>query len=242
PVAITGTNFTGTTAVSFGATPAASFTVNSATSITAVSPAAGASTVDSTVATPGGTSATSANDLFTFSATASPTVTSLTPSSGPTGGGSSVVIAGTNFTTGSTVTFGGVSATTVTVNSAFSITAVAPATLTPGVVDVIVTASGGTSNNTSADDFTYNAVQPAITSLSPNNGPSGGGTSVTITGSNFINGASVNFGTTAATGVVVNSSTSITAVSPGTLTPGQVDVRVITSGGTSAVVTGDHFT
>src|SRR5439155_26210145 len=103
-------------------------------------------------------------------------------------------------------------------------------------------ASGGTSNNTSADDFTYNAVQPAITSVSPNNGPSGGGTSVTITGSNFINGASVNFGTTAATGVVVNSSTSITAVSPGTLTPGQVDVRVITSGGTSPVVTGDHFT
>src|SRR5207245_6523905 len=36
--------------------------------------------------------------------------------------------------------------------------------------------------------------------------------------------------------------TSITAASPATVTPGQVDVRVTTSGGTSAVVAGDHFT
>src|SRR5207248_559697 len=154
----------------------------------------------------------------------------------------SVVIAGTNFTTGSTVTFGGVSATTVTVNSAFSITAVAPATLTPGVVDVIVTASGGASNNTASDDFTYNAVQPAITSVSPNNGPTGGGTSVTITGSNFINGATVSFGGTAATGVTVVSPTSITATSPATLTAGTVDVTVTTSGGTSPNTAADDFT
>ena len=49
---ITGTNFTGATAVKFGATNAASFTVNSATSITATSPA-GSGTVDVTVTTVG---------------------------------------------------------------------------------------------------------------------------------------------------------------------------------------------
>jgi hypothetical protein len=37
-VVITGTNFTGATAVRFGAVPATSFTVESATQITAISP------------------------------------------------------------------------------------------------------------------------------------------------------------------------------------------------------------
>ena len=51
-IAITGTSFTGATAVAFGTTPATSFTVNSATSITATAPAAAAVTVDVTVTVP----------------------------------------------------------------------------------------------------------------------------------------------------------------------------------------------
>ena len=62
---ITGTGFTGATAVDFGTTPATSFTVVSDTSITADSPA-GTGTVDVTVTTPGGTSATSPADQFTY--------------------------------------------------------------------------------------------------------------------------------------------------------------------------------
>ena len=65
-VGITGTGFSGATAVKFGASSAKSFTVNSTTSITAVSPK-GKGTVDITVTTPGGTSATSAADQFTYS-------------------------------------------------------------------------------------------------------------------------------------------------------------------------------
>jgi hypothetical protein len=68
PVTITGTNFTGASAVSFGATPASTFTVNSSTSITATAPAEAAGTVDVTVTTPAGTSTTSAADHFTFNA------------------------------------------------------------------------------------------------------------------------------------------------------------------------------
>jgi hypothetical protein len=64
-VTITGTSFTEATSVKFGSTNAKSFTVNSATSITAVSPN-GKGTVDVTVATPAGTSPTSAADQFTF--------------------------------------------------------------------------------------------------------------------------------------------------------------------------------
>ncbi|MDE3080795.1 MAG: cadherin-like beta sandwich domain-containing protein, partial [Paracoccaceae bacterium] len=64
-VVITGTGFSGVTAVSFGATAASAFTVNSATQITATAPA-GSGTVDVRVTTGGGTSATNASDRFTY--------------------------------------------------------------------------------------------------------------------------------------------------------------------------------
>jgi hypothetical protein len=64
-VTITGTGFTGAEAVRFGPRDARSFTVNSATSITAISPN-GKRTVDVTVTTPAGTSATGSADHFTY--------------------------------------------------------------------------------------------------------------------------------------------------------------------------------
>lgn len=88
-VTITGTNFTDSagawqaTGVSFGGTPAASFTVVNATTITAVTPA-GTGTVDVTVTSIGGTSATSGADQFTYG-TPPPPVTA--PASTPGGGG-----------------------------------------------------------------------------------------------------------------------------------------------------------
>jgi hypothetical protein len=64
-VTITGTNLDGATAVRFGETDAASFKVDSSTSIEAVSPS-GSGTVDTTVTTERGTSATSSADEFSF--------------------------------------------------------------------------------------------------------------------------------------------------------------------------------
>ena len=64
-VTITGTNFFDVTAVRFSSNAAGSFTVDSATQITATSPA-GVGTVDVTVTTEGGTSATSTADQFTY--------------------------------------------------------------------------------------------------------------------------------------------------------------------------------
>src|SRR5205807_1017049 len=82
--------FTGASAVKFGTTNA-SFTVGSATSISATAPAGAAGTVDITVTTPAGTSATSAADQFTYvPAVPAPTVTGVSPTSGSTGGGTSV--------------------------------------------------------------------------------------------------------------------------------------------------------
>ena len=68
-VVITGTNLTAATAVSFGGTAASSFVVNRATQITAIAPAHGAGAVDVTVTTPGGTTANSAADDYTYKTT-----------------------------------------------------------------------------------------------------------------------------------------------------------------------------
>src|SRR6202171_1243021 len=83
---------------------------------------------------------------------------------------------------------------------------------------------------------------PTVTGVSPNSGPITGGTTVTITGTEFNNsGVSVSFGGVAATGVTVVSDTQITAVSPAHAA-GPVDVSVTTAAGTSATSAADLFT
>jgi len=152
-VTITGTGFTAATSVSFGGTAAASFTMNGDTSITAVSPAAGAGTIDVTVSSAGGTSATSPSDQFTFVAT--PTVSGVSPNSGPVSGGALVTITGTNFIDVTAVNFGDTPAYGFTVNGDTSITATSPAAEATDTVDVTVVTVGGTSAITAADQFAY---------------------------------------------------------------------------------------
>jgi len=137
-------------------------------------------------------------------------VSSVSPNSGPTAGGTAVTITGTNFATGATVTFGGTAATNVVVVSSTSITATTPAG-SAGAVTVTVTVSGQSGSLTSG--FTY-AVYPNGEQCVAKQRADGGGTGVTITGTNFATGATVTFGGTAATNVVVVSSTSITATAP----------------------------
>ena len=84
-------------------------------------------------------------------------------------------------------------------------------------------------------------VQPAVDTVTPNTGPTSGGTVVTLTGCGFIGTTAVNFGATPATSFTVNSDTKITATSPAHA-PGTVDVTVTTPGGTSPAQPGDQFT
>jgi hypothetical protein len=196
-VTITGTNFTGATAVSFGGTAATSFTVVSATSITAV---VGSGTT-------GAVSVTTSNGIasragFTFiTATPSPTITSFTPTSGKTG--QVVNITGTNFTGATAVSFGVTAASTFTVVSATSINATVGAGAS-GSVSVTTASGTGT-----LAGFTY-LPPPTITSFSPTS--AGTGQTVTITGTNFTGATAVSFGGTAVTTFTVVSATSITAV------------------------------
>ncbi len=100
-----------------------------------------------------------------------PTVTGISPTSGPTAGGTAVTISGTGFDNGATVTIGGAAATGVTRNSATSISATTPAG-SAGAKNIVVT-NPDTQTGTLTNGFTYIAnVTPvfvgATTSLTVN--------------------------------------------------------------------------
>lgn len=90
-------------------------------------------------------------------------VSSITPSSGTTLGGTRVTITGMNFSAGATVAIGGVAATSVTVTGPTLLTATT-AQHVAGVVAVAVTASGATGSLPGA--FTY-VAPPATTNTPP---------------------------------------------------------------------------
>ncbi|MFC1431561.1 IPT/TIG domain-containing protein [Streptacidiphilus sp. N1-3] len=231
-ITLTGTGFTGATAVHIG-TATAGFTVVSDTTLSAVTPA-GSGTQPVTVTTPGGTTAPSAAAQFTY--IAAPTVTALSPAAGPTGGGTAVTITGTGFTGTTAVHFGAAAAHLTAVTST-KITATAPPGA--GTVDVTVTTPGGTSARTTADHYTYSAA-PTVTRVSPNAGPTGGGTTVTVTGTNLtVRPISIHFGSRTAT-LLKATATALTVRTP--TGSGTVDVTVTTSKGTSAKNSADHYT
>src|ERR1019366_2858177 len=149
-------------------------------------------------------------DQYTY--VAGPAVTKVSPTSGPSSGGTTVTITGTNFTGATKVLFGGVAATSFSVVSSTEITAVSPAQAA-ALHNIYVTTPSGTSAAVVADQYTY-VAGPAVTKVSPTSGPSSGGTTVTITGTNFTGATKVLFGGVAATSFSVVSSTEITAVSP----------------------------
>ena len=230
-VTITGTNFAAGATVMFGSTAASNAVVVSGTQITATTPAGSAGAVMVTVSNPGGQSGGLAS-AFTY--VAPPTVTNVSPNNGSTSGGTAVTITGTNFAAGATVMFGGTAATNVVVRNSTAITATTPAG-SAGAVTVTVTDPGSLSGSL-ANGFTYIAP-PTVTSVSPNNGSTSGGTAVTITGANFASGATVTFGSTAASNVVVVSGTQITATTP-VGSAGAVIVTVTVNGQSGSLANG----
>ncbi len=139
-IGIFGQGFTGASGVSFGGTPAA-FTVSSDTYLTATVPA-GALTGPVTVATAGGNLTSSR----TFRVT--PQLKSFSPISGPIA--TPVDITGVGLTQTSKVTFGGVKATSFTVNSDTQVTATVPTGAKTG--KIAITTPGGAA--ASATSFT----------------------------------------------------------------------------------------
>ncbi|WP_285616721.1 choice-of-anchor P family protein [Kineosporia sp. NBRC 101677] len=232
-VRITGSGFRGATGVRFGA-KTAGFTIDSPTQITAIAPD-GTGSVNVQVITPAGTG--TASGQYTY--VAAPAVTGVSPATGPPGGGTTVTISGSGFSSGSTVKFGTADATGVTVNSPTSITATAPAGT--GSQFVTVTNSGGTSAQTNDAVFSYVGV-PTVGSITPGRGPVAGGTAVSLSGTNFTNASVVLVdGTPVPT--TYDSSTGLSFVTPqhaaGTAT---ITVRTGSGGGAVAGTGSATFT
>lgn len=171
-----------------------------------------------------------------------PTVTSVSPGSGVQGTTVPVILTGTNFVSGATVATGntGITVGAVTVVSATQITATFTIALNAavGAANVTVTTSGGTSG---AATFTVNPPTPTLSAVSPATGAQGATVPVTLTGTNFVTGASVTTSNTGITvsGVTVVSATQITATFTIATNAalGAANVTVTTTGGTSGAAT-----
>src|SRR5260370_1259306 len=110
-----------------------------------------------------------------------------------------------------------------------------------GSFTITITVTDMTTRQTSRGSGTASTTiqRPAITCITSKSGPVAGGTTVTITGSNFTNATSVSFGSTAASNFTIDNDTQITAVSPAG--SGTVDVTVTTPGGASAISPADQL-
>jgi hypothetical protein len=166
-----------------------------------------------------------------------PVVSGLAPRFGPLEGGTEVTITGSELASVRRVAFGAKPAASFTVDSPTQIRAVTPATSSPGAVPVEVSDRHATGRGSGS--FTYLA-RPVVTAISPDSGPTAGGTTVTVTGQNFAGGVAVRFGAAPAASVVVVSATEVRAVSP-PRSAGLVDVTVTTPGGTSQTGAADAF-
>ena len=197
-----------------GGTAATNVAFVSATQLTARTPAGTAGARDVQVTNPDGQSATRTGG-FTYTAAASaPTLTSVSPTSGPLAGGTTITLTGGNFVSGATVRVGGTAATNVAFVSATQLTARTPAG-TAGARDVQVTNPDGQSA-TRTGGFTYaSANTPIITSVTPASGPIAGGTLITVRGVSFTSrNMTLRIGGVAATNVVSTNNTTLTAVTP----------------------------
>jgi hypothetical protein len=223
-VTLTGSGFRAGIQVRFGGVLASVVTINpGGTSLTATNPAHAAGVVDVSVTTPGG--ADTLTDAFTY--VVAPTLTAVSPGSGPAAGGTTVTLTGTGFRAGMQVSVGGTPAAVVSINpDGTSLTATTPAHAA-GLVGVSVTTPGG--SDTLASSFTY-VAPPSLTSVSPTDGPAAGGTSVTLVGSGLTGTSGVTFDGLPATTVQVVDDSTVTATTPAHAA-GVVDVSVTTSGG-----------
>jgi len=215
-ITITGTGFTGATAVKFNGTDvgASNFTVNSATQITAKVPG-GATSGKITVTNPQGTG-TSTNNFYV-----TPFISTVSPASAGVGG--IVTLGGTNLES-ATVKFNNTSATPIT-NTATTITVAVPTGLS-GAVNITVTNTGGTSNGKSFTITSSVVVDEIVATQNITD------QLLLLRGTNLLGATKVMFGSTPAT-VFTNTSKVVTTKIPVSLSPGSYTVTVVTSNGTS---------
>ena len=233
-VTISGTGFVSGVTVDFGGKPTTNVTFVSSTTLKGETPAHAEGAVDVVVTNPGGESGTLL-DGYTYGLTFG----SVLPASGPTEGGTTVAISGTCFVSGTTVTFDGTPATNVIFVNSTTLRGETTAHA-EGDVDVVVTTSDGRSR-TLFGGYTYGDLgsPPTVSTVSPASGPTAGGTAVTISGENFVSGATLTFGGKPATNVTFVRSTTLRGQTP-SHEQGAVDV-VLTNPDSQSVTLSDGF-
>jgi hypothetical protein len=161
-VIISGINFGTSASVTFGSNAATVQSVQDKQIVVTVPPRtgspSGSQSVPVVVSTAGGHS--DGGPVYAYPGPPAPSVTGLTPNTGPVTGTTTVIITGTNFipTSGSqvTVNFGtNAIACQVLSAAATSVSCAAPKVSAAGQVDVQVSAAGGQSPATAADKYTY---------------------------------------------------------------------------------------
>jgi len=207
-ITIDGANFVSGAAVTLDGTAATGVAFVNATRLTAFTPAHAAGPVAVAVTNPDGF-AGSLEAAFTYGS--GPALLGITPALGSTSGGTAVILSGTNFVTGATVTFGGVPALTNAVSDDRTISATTPSHA-EGTVDVAVRNPDGQSAMLPAA-FAYR-LPPSLSAISPTSGPSSGGTPVTLNGTNLAPTATVTFGGAPASNVTWVSASVMTVVTP----------------------------
>ncbi|WP_191330423.1 IPT/TIG domain-containing protein [Frigoribacterium sp. ACAM 257] len=236
-VTITGTGFTAGSTVSVdGSAPITPDALAAdGTSLTFTTPAHVEGTIAVTVTNAGGTSSP-LDFTYTPAPAAAPVLTDIDPEVGPAGGGTPVTVTGTGFAAGSTVSVDGSAPITpdTIATDGTSLTYTSPAHVA-GTVPVTVTNAGGTS---APLDFTYEAAPvtaPVLATIDPDEGPAGGGTAVTVTGTGFLAGSTVSVDGSApiTPTAIASDGTSLTYTAPAHVA-GTVPVTVTSTGGTSA--------
>ncbi len=237
-VAITGTGFTGATAVKFDTVDATAYAVVSATRIVAKVPNASAAAAKIIKVT-NGEGANSTGSAYTYGA---PTVTSISPAYADPATEKVVTITGTGFlglTDAADVTFGADEAQTIFVVSDTQIVATTPDTdVDAGLVEVTVTRNSVASSTTgTGSDFLFSDALPEITSLGATSGAANSASlaDLVITGTDMFGVRKVNFGATAVTtGITVNAGGTTVTVKPPSRASGPVDITLETAMGTTA--------
>ncbi len=155
------------------------------------------------------------------------TILTVSPSSGSIQGNTHITISGKKFNSKSSVVIGGATCLNITIISDTEMVCDTPAHQY-GVVDIVIVStndSGSLVQDTLEKAFEYIPDTPTISSINPKYGSTDGGTTITISGSNFLSGATVKIGESECLNVVVNSTSEISCVTPPN-TIGVYDVTV----------------
>jgi hypothetical protein len=157
-----------------------------------------------------------------------PELTSISPSSGSTLGGTVVSITGSGLSGATEVQFGGIRGTGLSVIDDRWLTVISPPN-PPGTVGISVINPDHAGNSAGAASvFRYDIPVPKLSTISPSSGPTAGGTVVIITGSGFTGAKNVTFGGKSVNDLRVIDDSHIRVMTPAS-PPGSFPISITTA-------------